>query len=154
MVGALWKPLTRSTFSSASTSPFSIATRRASSLGLIEPVSASSTGITPQSNAIFRHTWGLAVMARMGAAGRAELIVAADLPLFEITRTACAFKIFWHIGCGVGDNIPDGVRGVINTPWGTAICTTFPQIELCLSGNSIHHFDRLGVKRASSCFRR
>lgn len=97
MVGSLWKPLTRSTFSSASTSLFSIATRRASSLGLIEPVSVSSTGITPQSNAIFRHTSGLAaiaVMARMGAAGRAELIVAADMPLFEITRTACAFNIF------------------------------------------------------------
>ena len=44
------------------------------------------------SNATFLHVLIWFVIITTGAAGRAELMVAADIPPCEITMTACAIK--------------------------------------------------------------
>ncbi len=70
-------------------------------------------GITLHNRDILRQVSAVSVIATTGAAGRAELMVAADIPLLEITITACAIRSLETVAVASAMTFQTGIgRGI------------------------------------------
>ena len=80
-IGSEWKPRTRSTNSPGFASPSFCARSRAMAMGSLKSSFSTWCGTTPHMRLILRQLAALLEIETTGAAGRAELMVAADMPL-------------------------------------------------------------------------